>query len=143
MQPDEGAPVVPAEIKEELCRDSDIEFVVVFGSRATGDFRPASDLDIAVKFADDLSSTARFRKRCHLSGHLQTSTAPRIDISDVDELPLEVAYSVVSGTFVCGNEDAFQEFKQSVQTEFEDRGDEIEKRQQEFIRRVAEDGLHG
>lgn len=57
--------------EESLCANAEIEFVVIFGSQTTGDMRPASDLDIAVKFTDELSSHERFRKRCFLSGDLQ------------------------------------------------------------------------
>ena len=57
-----------ATLEESLCRDSNIEFVVAFGSQVTDDSRSSSDLDLAVTFADDLSSHERFQKRCFLSG---------------------------------------------------------------------------
>jgi len=65
---------------------SDLEFVVAFGSQVTGDSRSSSDLDLAVKFADDLSSHEQFQKRCFFSGDLQQADAPCIDLSDIEDL---------------------------------------------------------
>jgi predicted nucleotidyltransferase len=60
-----------AALKSAVCGDSDIEFALVFGTQVTDTARPSSDLDIAVKFDDDLSSSERFRKRGFLAGELK------------------------------------------------------------------------
>jgi len=143
MDPLGGSVPVPADIEEALCHDPDIEFVVAFGSRATGTPRPSSDLDIAVKFSESLSSEERFRKRCHLSGHLQASDAPFVDLSDIKDLSVEFAHAAVNGELVCGDDEAFQEFKQSIEDEFVATQGERENDHREFIRRVAEEGLRG
>jgi predicted nucleotidyltransferase len=130
-------------LEESLCRDSDIEFVVAFGSQVTGDSRSSSDLDLAVKFADDLSSHERFQKRCFLSGNLQQADAPFIDLSDIEDLPLNVAHDAVNGEFLCGNEQAFHQFKTEIEASFEEQRDEIRRHQQDVIDRIAEDGLRG
>ena len=132
-----------ATLEESLCRDSDIEFVVAFGSQVTDDSRSSSDLDLAVKFADDLSSHERFQKRCFLSGNLQQADAPFIDLSDVEDLPLNVAHDAVNGEFLCGNEQAFHQFKTEIEASFEKQRDEIRRHQQDVIDRIAEDGLRG
>lgn len=132
-----------ATLEESLCRDSDIEFVVVFGSQVTGDSRSSSDLDLAVKFADDLSSHERFQKRCFLSGNLQQADAPFIDLSDIEDLPLDVAHDAVNGEFLCGNEQAFHRFKTEIEASFEKQRDDIRRHQQDVIDRIAEDGLRG
>ena len=132
-----------ATLEESLCRDSDIEFVVVFGSQVTGDSRSSSDLDLAVKFADDLSSHERFQKRCFLSGNLQQADAPFIDLSDIGDLPLNVAHDAVNGEFLCGNEQAFHRFKTEIEASFEKQRDDIRRHQQDVIDRIAEDGLRG
>nr|WP_239640628.1 nucleotidyltransferase domain-containing protein [Haloferax denitrificans] len=49
-------------LREAVCSDSDLEFVVTFGSQTTGEATTTSDLDIAVKFADSLSARDRFEK---------------------------------------------------------------------------------
>jgi predicted nucleotidyltransferase len=132
-----------ATLEESLCRDSDIEFVVAFGSQVTDDSRSSSDLDLAVKFADDLSSHERFQKRCFLSGNLQQADAPFIDLSDIEDLPLNVAHDAVNGEFLCGNEQAFHQFKTEIEASFEKQRDEIRRHQQDVIDRIAEDGLRG
>lgn len=139
----DGRSQLLAALEESLCRDSDIEFAVVFGSQITGNARPSSDLDIAVKFTDGLSSHERFRKRCTLSGNLQQEDAPFVDVADIDELPLEVAYDAVHGDILCGEELAFREFKSDIQAAFEDRRSDISQHQRNVIDRIAEDGLRG
>jgi predicted nucleotidyltransferase len=47
---EEGSQLL-ATLEEFLCRNTDIEFAVAFGSQATGNSRPSSDVDLAVKFA--------------------------------------------------------------------------------------------
>ena len=130
-------------LEESLCRDPDIEFAVMFGSRVSGDERASSDLDIAVKFNDALSSHERFRKRCFLSGDLQSEDAPFIDISDIDELPLAVSHDAVGGDLLCGDDRAFHAFKQEIEATFEERRDDLRRHQRDVIDRIAEDGLRG
>lgn len=132
-----------ATLEESLCHHPDIEFVVAFGSQVTGGSRSSSDLDLAVKFADDLSSHERFQKRCFLSGDLQQADAPFIDLSDIEDLPLGVAHDAVNGEFLCGNGQAFRQFKTDIEASFEERRDEIRRHQRDVIDRIAEDGLRG
>lgn len=143
MTPEDGQSDVPAGVKESLCTDTDIEFVAVFGSRVTDTSRPSSDLDIAVKFSETLSADERFQKRCHLAGHLQQSDTPVIDLSDIDDLSLEVTHAAVNGELLCGDEQKFQRFKTEVEAEFEDRQEELEQDQRQLISRIADEGFHG
>lgn len=136
-------PQLLATLEETLCRDADIEFAVVFGSQVTGDSHPSSDLDLAVKFADDLSSHERFQKRCFLSSVLQQENAPFIDIADIEALPLDVAHDAVNGEVPCGDKQALHQFKADVEAAFEDRRDDIRHHQQNVIHRIAENGLRG
>ena len=139
----DGRSTLLAALEEALCRDPDIEFAVLFGSRVTGAERPSSDLDIAVKFSDELSSHERFRKRCFLSGDLQSEDAPFIDLSDIDELPLAVAHDAVSGDLLCGDDREFRAFKQEIEATYEERRDDLRRHQRNVIDRIAEDGLRG
>lgn len=126
-----------------LCSDSDIEFVVAFGSQITGETTSASDLDLAIKFADDLSERSRFNKRCFLAGDLQREDWPFVDVSDIERLPPDGAHDAVNGTFICGNEHAFEQFKASLETTFADQQDTLRREQRAVIDRIAEDGLRG
>lgn len=134
---------LPPAVEDELCSDPDVAFVVLFGSRAGGKPRASSDIDVAVKFDDDLSPAERFKKRCRLSATVQEPDVPFVDLSDIDDLPLPLAYAAVTGRFVCGERDTFESVKSTVTSEFEAERATIERRQQELIQRIAEDGLHG
>lgn len=134
---------VPDEVEEILCRDPDVEFVVLFGSRASGTARRSSDLDVVVKFEDSLSPTERFRKRCRLSGQLQSDEGPFVDLVDLDDVPIELAHAALDGTLVCGDEEVYEQVQRAVATEFESRRSAVERTQRETIRRIAEEGLRG
>lgn len=143
MEAIDGGSRLLTALDESICRDSDIEFVVAFGSQVTDGSRPSSDLDIAMKFDDELSSHERFQKRCFLSGDLQRSDAPFIDVSDIETLPVDVANDAVNGQFLCGDEAAFRAFKADIEAAFEAQSDDIRRRQRDVIERIAEEGLSG
>jgi predicted nucleotidyltransferase len=143
MDGTDGRSRLVAALEESLCRDADIEFAVAFGSQVSGDSHPSSDFDVAIKFADDLSSHERFQKRCFLSGALQQENAPFVDVSDIEELPVGVAADAVNGVIRCGDEQAFHQFDADVETAFEEQRDDIRRPQQDVIERIAEEGLHG
>jgi predicted nucleotidyltransferase len=130
-------------IESSACSDPDIEFVVAFGSQITGDATDASDFDLAIKFADDVPDSERFEKWCFLSGTLQREGVPFLDVSDIGTLPLDIAHDAVNGRFVCGNEDAFEAFKMTVEADFDDRRDDLRRQQRAVIDRIAEEGLRG
>lgn len=134
---------VLAGVAEALCSDSDIVFAVVFGSQVTGESTRSSDCDVAVKFADELSSHERFQKRCVLSGELQHDDRPFVDLSDIDALPLDVVHDAVNGEFLCGDEQAFEQFKSEIEAEFAEQREALRRQQREVIDRIAEDGLRG
>jgi len=131
----------PRSVVETLRQDPDVEFAVAFGSRVTGEPRSGSDLDIAIKLSDDLSATERFRKRCRLSGRLQADGIPFVDVSDVDAVPTRLKREVAAGQLLCGDTTAFRRFAEAVERESAERDGRRED--YEYIRRVAEDGLHG
>ena len=130
-------------LDSSVCDDPAIEFVVVFGSQCTGEATPASDLDVAVKFADDISARERFDTRCFLSADLQSDDAPFVDLSDIETLPVDVAHDAVNGTLVCGDESAFEEYKASVESAFADEHETLRRQQRDVIDRIAAEGLRG
>ncbi|ERH01360.1 MAG: putative nucleotidyltransferase [Halonotius sp. J07HN6] len=136
-------PQVDSVLDMSVCADPTVEFVVVFGSQCTGEATPASDIDVAIKFADDLSASERFEKRCFLSGDIQRDDAPFIDLSDIETLPLGVAHDAVNGTFVCGDEHAFERFKTAIEAAFDDQRDTLRRQQRDVIDRIAAEGLRG
>lgn len=130
-------------LEESVCTESDIVFAVVFGSQVSGNPTQSSDIDLAVKFTDELSKQERFEKRCFLSGDLQHENRPFIDISDIESLPLEVTYDAVNGEFLCGDKQTFEEFKADIEEEFAVQRETLRRQQRAVIERIAEDGLRG
>lgn len=130
-------------LEESICRDVDIEFVVAFGSHVADGPHRSSDLDLAIKFDEALTAHERFKKRCFLSGDLQRSDAPFIDISDIETLPVDVANDAVNGQFLCGDEAVFGAFRADIAESFEAERDDIRRHQRDVIDRIAEEGLSG
>ncbi len=130
-------------VEKTLCSDPEVEFVVLFGSRATDAAGPVSHLDVVVKFSETLSPHERFRKLCFLSGELQRDDAPFVDLSDIESLPIDVAHDAVGGEFLCGDEGALRRVESEVEATFERRRDDIRRRHEDVIDRIAEDGLRG
>jgi predicted nucleotidyltransferase len=143
MSTTDGHSDLLASLEETVCSDPDVEFAVVFGSRAAGSSRPSSDLDVAIKFSEDLSAHERFRKRCSLSGELQREDAPFVDVSDIEELPLPVAHDALQGELLCGDRGTFRGFKTEIEEAYAERGADIRRHQRDLIDRIAEDGLRG
>ena len=123
-------------LAESVCSDSDVEFVVAFGSRIAGGPTQASDIDLAIKFADDLTDRERFDKRCFLSGDLQLEEAPFVDVSDIETLPLDVAHDAVNGQFVCGDEQAFAQFEMTIEATFAEQRETLFR--DEFLQSTTE-----
>lgn len=132
-----------SDLSEAVCADSAVEFAVVFGSRVSGTPTGSSDLDLAIKFAEGVSGSVRFEKRCFLSGDLQSEDRPFVDVADIESLPLEVARDAVDGVFLCGDREAFERFKRATETAFDDRRETLRRRRRSVIDRIAEDGLRG
>ena len=143
MEPNADQSQIRSALKDMVCADPDIVFAVVFGSQLSGTATHSSDLDIAVKFTADCSERNRFKKRCVLSGELQHEEFPSIDVSDIESLPLDVAHDVVNGKLLCGDEDAFEEFKTDTEAEFDEQRETLRRHQRAIIDRITEDGLRG
>lgn len=134
---------VLATLEDSLSCDPDVEFAVAFGSRVSGTPTRSSDFDVAIKFVEKLSARERFRKRCFLAGDLQREGEPFVDVSDIEDLPLEVAADAVDGSLVCGDEQAFRQFKSEIEARFSAERSDIRRRQRDVIDRIAERGLRG
>lgn len=143
MDPSVDHSQVLSVLEEAICSDSDIMFAVVFGSQISGEPTPSSDFDLAVKFADELSERDRFEKRCFLSGDLQDEARPFIDVSDIESLPLDVTHDAVNGELLCGDEQAFEQFTEDIEAEFDEQRETLRRQQRAVIDRIAEDGLRG
>jgi predicted nucleotidyltransferase len=76
----------------------EIVAVDLFGSRARGQGRAGSDLDVAVVFARDVDRTARFQARCLLSERLARSAGcATADVVDLETATPLLAHEVLRG----------------------------------------------
>lgn len=143
MDQSDGHSPVGTALAEFVCSETAVDFAVIFGSWVAGESHEGSDLDIAIKFSETLTPQDRFEKRCFLSGELQSEGRPFVDVSDIETLPLAVAHDAVSGELLCGDEEAFTQFKATIESAFAETNTGLHKEHQDVINRIAEEGLRG
>lgn len=72
-------------------------FAYLFGSQATGNVTPMSDVDIAVYFDERLSSTEQFRLRLQLIGVLgETLQRNDVEVAVLNDEAIVLHYEVVN-----------------------------------------------
>ena len=74
-------------LRTRLADETDVAVAYLFGSRARGTARPDSDYDVAVLF----SAPPDHRRTLELAADL----GPRVDLVDLGEAPIPLAYRVV------------------------------------------------
>lgn len=117
---------------------TDIVFAVLFGSHAQGTADEASDIDIALRFPDDMDDHDRFRRRNRIDADLQAYADGFVDVSDIETLPTPVAYAALrDGVFLTGDERAAEAYQEQVKTEYETTATEREQERREFLDRLA------
>ena len=86
---------VEAWLVDELLKEQELSYAVLFGSFAEGYARSDSDIDIAVRWrlAD---SDARLKFSARLSGRLSLAANRLVDIVDIAEAPLDIAYTALT-----------------------------------------------
>lgn len=117
---------------------TEVIFAVLFGSHARATADESSDVDIALRFPDDLSKTDRFRRRNRIDADLQAYADGFVDVSDIDSLPTPVAHAALrDGVCVVGDREELTAYKQRVDAEYDEEESEREQERQEFIDRLA------
>lgn len=141
MAVDAGIGGVDSAGMADYLADTPVVYAVVFGSRVRGDSIPASDVDIALQFPDDLDDRERFDARNRIDAELQSYTDSFVDVSDVERLPLRVAARALDdGQVLYGDEgvvaDDRQRFAEQAAAGERDR----ERQRRDVIDRLAEGG---
>lgn len=76
--------------------DEDIAAAFLYGSRARGDARPRSDVDLAVVLASRLSASDRWRKRLALLEQAATELATdAVDVIVLEDVPAPLAHRAI------------------------------------------------
>ncbi|MEZ0318417.1 MAG: nucleotidyltransferase domain-containing protein [Pyrobaculum sp.] len=98
---------------QRLCRDN--LAVVLFGSRARGDYTPLSDWDLLV-----LTKTGNYRVEAGELG--QIFWLPVDEVDRVLEFSMVVLDAVMEGRLLCGSEEVFAKVRDKVEAYIKSRG---------------------
>lgn len=113
-----------------------VEFAILFGSHARG--TASSDVDIALRFPEEMNARERFRLSNRIDAELQQYTASFVDVSDIDTLPIPVTYAALrDGIVLVGGERKVEAYQENVEQEYEATKDDREQARQEFINQLA------
>jgi predicted nucleotidyltransferase len=91
-------------VRDILARYPDIELGIVFGSHASGEASPASDMDVAVRFTRPLSADDNLA----LTGDLASATGRAVDLIDLRQAGEPLIGEIIrGGRRVVGSSEAF------------------------------------
>ena len=125
------------EIRDYLAQ-TEVIFAVLFGSHARGTADESSDVDIALRFPDELSESERFRRRNRIDADLQAYADRFVDVSDIESLPTHVAHAALrDGIRLVGDQKDVDTYKQDVEAEYDASASERDQERREFIDRLA------
>lgn len=89
---DEKIPDLSAQLKE----DQDIAALFLFGSFATGNLKPLSDLDFGLLLSDRMDKASRFQKLLDLLGFFNDFfKTDEIDLIDMRDVPARIAFNIL------------------------------------------------
>lgn len=115
-----------------------VEFVLLFGSHAYGTISGSSDVDVALRFPEEMDAYERFRIRNRIDAELQQYATSFVDVSDIDSLPTSVAYAVLrDGVLLMGDESAVEAYREQVEQEYNATKEERDQARKELIDRLA------
>lgn len=117
---------------------TEVDFAILFGSHARTTADASSDVDIALRFPDDMATTERFHQRNRIDADLQAYAEAFVDVSDIASLPTPVAYAALrDGHLLTGDGQTVEEYRAAVEREYEATADERERTRKEFLDRLA------
>lgn len=121
--------------------ETDAVYAVCFGSVARQETHADSDVDVAIRFPDEMDERERFRQRNRIDAELQAYADTTVDVSDVETLPPAVAFRALrEGVLVTGDESRLEADRERLESvTSETRGDRL-REQRSFIDRLARDG---
>lgn len=118
--------------------DSEVRFAVLFGSFASETVQESSDVDVGLRFPDEMTAKERFRHRNRIDADLQTYTERFVDVSDIEALPLPVTRAALrDGIRLVGDEQEVDAYREQIDAEYESSATDREQERQEFIDRLA------
>ena len=109
---------------------TEVIFAVLFGSYAGGTADESPDIEITLRFPDELSEAERFRRCNRIDADLQAYT----DVSDIEFLPTHVAHAALQdGAHLVGDQEVITTYKQYVDAEYDADASERDQGRRVFI----------
>lgn len=71
-------------------------FAYLFGSRARGDERPDSDVDVAIYLDERLDADERFRLHLRIGADLERAVGGQVDLIVLNDAPLRLAGRIIT-----------------------------------------------
>lgn len=117
---------------------TEVIFAVLFGSHVRETADESSDVDITLRFPDELSEAERFRRRNRIDADLQAYADQFVDVSDIGSLPTHVAHAALQdGVCLVGDQEEITAYKQRVDAKYDAGASERDEERREFIDRLA------
>ena len=117
---------------------TDVRFAVLFGSRVRGETHDSSDVDVTLRFSEELSPKERFRRRNRIDTDLQEYADDFVDVSDIQDLPLPIARAALQeGVRLVGDEREIAAYREQIDAEYDRTAADRERNRREFIDRLA------
>jgi len=110
-------------LSETLKKYPDVQFAYLFGSQASGNVTPISDVDVAVYLDDHLASTEQFKLQLHLVGVLcQALQRNDVELAILNGADIVLRYQVLkNGKLIfCRDQTAKNEFFVRTMSEYLD-----------------------
>lgn len=120
---------------------TDAVYAVCFGSVARGEAHAGSDVDVAIRFPDEMDERERFRQRNRIDAELQAYANATVDVSDMETLPPAVALrAVCEGVLIAGDESRLDADRVRLDSATSEASEDRLREQRSFIDRLARGG---
>jgi len=100
-------------LKEQIEKDTHVVALYAFGSLATGDLKPLSDLDFGILVSSKLGKQKRFDKHLDLIGKFnEVLRTDEVDLVMMNDAPMRFSHNIIkSGKLLyCSNKTELSDF---------------------------------
>lgn len=117
---------------------TEVTFALLFGSYARGTTETTSDVDVALRFPEDMDAYERFHCRNRIDVRLQKYAENFVDVSDIDSLPITAAYAALrDGIILVGDTSDVEAYRTQVEQEYFATKEKRDRAGRKFIRKLA------
>jgi len=118
-------------------------FVYFFGSHTKGRSTPLSDIDIAVFIEKTVSRSERFDMRLRLSNELSAIAGTRVDLTVMNDIPVQLAYEIIKygKVIFCKDRDSRIDAEIEILSKYLDRRYYDKRRTELVLKQIRARGL--